>query len=146
MTPWATSLRVRAIRIFPPAEAGSIRSQLNSITWATNSTFAESKDTVRDASMPYGVSIGTVVQSRPPRNSLSAMWLNSATLSTSTPLFAITAEQGAVIEVDVSFTLGNAVPNISVTVAAAAVGTTYYGYLDGAGTHQLTPIGRPSTF
>ncbi len=141
----ASSVRIRHLRIFPPAEAGSIRPQLNSVTWASASGLAETKDVVRDASMPYGVSVGTVVSSRPPPRSLSSMWLNPQIISTSTVLCALTVEQGAIVEVDVSFTLANNLPTISIAASTVVIGNTYYLYLDGQSSHLLKPVGRPST-
>jgi len=138
----ASSFRIHWIRVYPPAQASALGLMQAAVGWAAESGY--SKDDSADASMPYGVSIGSCVEFKPPAWSEAKRW-HSGSLSSNT-LFTLTATAQSVIEISLDWTLKNNLGGVSFTTATAALGSFYYLYLDGNTTHLLQPIDRPTTY
>jgi len=138
----ASTFRVRKVCVWPglPFTAGS---ETNAeIIWAGLSGTV--KDESIDRSIPGGVTVDRPFESVPPKNSLASFWQDGS--SASTVLFSLTAFQGSVVDVHMSYTLRNNQGGQTFTVATAALGSLYFLYLDGSTSHKWTPVGIPATF
>ncbi len=142
LVPWASSFRVREVRVFPPAEASSISVRPAAVQWYGAVDHIE-KDDRHDQTMPYGVSGGSLLRSRPPKASLARDWIISE--SANPTIFAVTADPGSIVEVDFEWTLVNSLVPQNSTIASGALGSTYYLALDGPTSNKLVPLGRPTT-
>jgi hypothetical protein len=136
---WASSIRVRRVTIFESAQG--VATVSSEVLWA-NATDVNSKDeTISASTVPYDRP--SMLSSQPPKSSLASFWWNS---SATTPLFALTCSIGSVIQVDVEFTLSNALTGATAAIATGSQGSPYFMYLDGPSTHVLLPVGVPTTF
>jgi hypothetical protein len=133
----ASCIKINSIKIWTAASGGA------EVSWLAASGYA--KDDSKDSQIPTGMTAGSgPYVTRPPRKSLAGDWL-APSLTTQTP-FSISCTTGSIIDVSLSFVLSNNIAPQSVTIATGAVGSLYYGYLDGPTSHLYVPQGRPSTF
>jgi len=138
----ASTFRVKKICVWPglPFTAGS---ETNAeVIWAGSAGTV--KDLSIDRSIPGGVTVDRPFETSPPQGSLASFWQDGSTASST--LFSITAFQGSVVDVHVTYTIRNNQAGQSFTVATAALGALYYLYLDGSVQHKWTPVGVPATF
>lgn len=142
LTCWATSVRVKTIRIYPPVQGSAILAQPAEVTWI-GATGTGQKDNVKDRTIPYGVSIGTMLRTTPPKNTFASMW--QAASAASVGLFELTIEDACIIELDVIYTLANTLATIDRTIASGVLSNAYYLYLDDTGGSTIAPLGRPRT-
>jgi len=136
---WASTVRVKKVTIWP---ALSSSASLPEIAWYI--PLGINKDKSLERSLPGGVTIDAAVSSVPPKHSLGGDWMD-ATLSASNLLSLNGITAGSIVDVSVVFTLRNNQQGLAFTVASGAVGSPYYLYLDGSTSHQLQPVGVPST-
>jgi hypothetical protein len=142
---WVSSLRVHSIAIYPPATSVASAPNPPTIIWFSPITAME-KDDSRERVFPPGVSTPLAVHSRPPRGTICAEWFQALSAS-SQPLFAINdCDTGAIIDLTMSWTVSNNFGTIAATVATGVLSTIYYLYLDGSTSHNMAPVGKPSTF
>jgi len=133
---WASSLKIHKITVWP-----GTGTQNTEVQWANTGNYA--KDDSFSELIPTGITVDHAIVSVPPRNSLAAFWQASAGYNTT--LFNISAPSGSIVDIDISYTLANNLPGTSVAgYAVAALGTIYYGRLDGVG-GKFTPVGVPTT-
>jgi len=138
----ASGVRVRKVAVWPglPFTAGS---ETNAeIIWAGQAGTV--KDASVDRSIPGGVTVDRPFESVPPKKSIASFWQDSGVANT--VLFSLTAFQGSVVDVHLSFTMRNNQGGLTFTVATAALGALYFLYLDGSTAHKWTPVGIPTTF
>lgn len=102
------------------------------------------KDDEKIIAIPDGITVTEALVFTPPKKSLAADWISSGA-TTGSVLFNLTCQVGAIIDVDVSFTVANALTNFLFAVASATVGKVYFTALDGVGTNNLIPVGLLST-
>lgn len=139
----ASSIRIHRITIWP--------SQQNSpqnppeIFWFSPITVME-KDSSRECILPAGISVCRPVTSVPPPKTLCADWFASVG-GASQPMFGLAnIAAGDVLDLEVSWTQSNNLLGVDRSVTTGTLKTTYYLYLDGSSSHQLQPVGKPSTF
>jgi len=139
----ASSIRVNRVTIWPAQQ--SAPQNPPEITWFSPITVME-KDSSFERILPAGISVPSAVSSCPPKNTLCADWFASVG-GASQPMFGLTnMASGNVLDLDVSWTMSNNLIGVDRTVATGSLKTTYYLYLDGSTSHQLQPVGKPSTF
>jgi len=103
------------------------------------------KDEQKIATLPDGITVTGSMTVRPDPKSLASDWISNGVTSSSV-LFYVTAPGGAIIDVHTSFTLVNALNNMTVSVATATpLGAVYYLALDGPANNKIQPFGLPST-
>jgi len=138
--PWASTVRLKRVRIWPPANTSAVPSC--ELFWASGLTpFV--KDEVKIRALPESVTDTGVCTFVPPKKALASDWV--ATTNTSN-IFTMAAAAGAVVEVETMFTLSNALQSTPITIASGVLGTIYYLSLDSVATHRYTPLGVPTTF
>jgi len=137
--PWASSVKIHKITIWPPSQTGDY--SVSDIWWANGfSSFIPDKESIRP--IPADITASAALEFTPPKDSLASNWLN-ANLTT-TAVAVVQSNAGAVIYIDVSFTLTNVNTSGSQTVATGALGQAYYLSPDPA-TFQLRPIALSTT-
>jgi len=140
--PWASSVRIHRITIWP--SAGSNPPIAPGVEWGAIS--GALKDEGKYTGLPYGITQEKAIVSKPPKKSLCADWLSLTAMNVTT-LFYVTAPAGSILDISVSFTLAAAfVSSASISTATAAIGTIYYLSLDGNSSHIWSPLGLPTTF
>lgn len=139
MNSWASSVKIKSIRIWSPAAAAADVSA--SVAWAA--TLNNVPDDEKLAST-VGSAFTGYFRSVPPRKSLASDWWS--TTAGAQILFSITAPTNSIVDVTVAVRLCNVLPLQNLGIATGVLGNVYYGYLDGAATHSFVPVGLPSTF
>jgi hypothetical protein len=140
--PWASTIRVRKVTLWPSATLSGVGNP--TIQWQSAGG-GFTKDEAKNEAVPSGITVDTPLVSKPPPNSLVSDWLE-VNFSYADTIFSVTAPAGCVMDVDMSFTLGNALqPSSSVvqTVGSNVVGNVYYNYLDGYANGNIKPLGVP---
>jgi len=137
----ASSFRIRRVTIYESSQG--VVTVSSEIFWAS-AVDVNSKDMVMsNSTIPYDRP--TRVSSVPPRGTLSSFWWNSGATST-TSLFGITASIGSIVEVDLDFTIANALEGLAgIAVSTATVGNIYYLALNGPSVNTAIPVGLPTT-
>lgn len=138
----ATSVRLRRIQVWAAPNTSSSASA--NVIWLPGAFAGIIKDVEKNTTIPMGLTTTTTLDERPPRNSLAADWLSSSLASSQ--VFTIACAAGSVIDVSLTFTILNNLPNASSGISSGVQGNVYYLYLDGASTHRYQPFGLPSTF
>lgn len=139
----ASSIRVRRITVWPPQQ-GSPQNPPE-VVWFSAITIME-KDASRERLLPAGISVTAPLSTRPPRNTLCSDFF-AVSSGASQPMFGlINMAAGAVIDVELSWTVTNNLLGSSPAIATGVLGTYYYLYLDGSTSHQIQPVGKPTTF
>lgn len=134
----ASSVKLRGVTIWPAAEADTATA--NNPEIAYDSAYGTTADKTYVKSIPGGVTSTAPIHSRPGKDTLGALWQNSA--ASATRMFVLyDINKGSIIDVAVTYTLRNAVPGLQYTVATATVGSMYYLYL----TSTLQPVALPNT-
>jgi len=140
--PWATSVRIHKITIWP--SAGSNPPIAPGVEWGAVSSTV--KDEGKYTGLPYGITEERAMISRPPKKSVCSDWLSLQATGITT-LFYITAPAGSIMDISLSYTLANVfVTSNAITTATAVIGTVYYLALDGNSSHNWGPIGLPTTW
>lgn len=139
----ASSIRVRKVVVWPSVQ--TTPQNPPEVTWFSPITVME-KDASKERILPAGYSLSAALVSRPPRNTLCSDWF-AVSSGASQPMFGLTnIAGGSVIDVTLSWTITNNLVTSSPAIATGTLGTYYYLYLDGSTSHQLQPVGKPSTF
>ncbi len=139
-TMWASSIRVHSLSVWNP---GSTTVQNSAqVVWFGVGTL-QAKDEGKIASIPTGITVTAPVNSKPPRQSLAWDW--QTTVSNTNTLFQLIVDAGCVIDMAVSFTLGNNLGIHATTIATGVLGTIYYLALDGPSSNKLVAQGVPTT-
>jgi hypothetical protein len=138
--PWASSIRLKQVTMFPASVSGS--ADVDNIVWSNGLT-SFVKDEVKDTTIPTGITVPQRLTFRPPGKSLLADWI--ATNGGSGALFVITANTGTVVDVAIDYTLtaGLAEPP-TIHLTAVVLGAVVYLALDGAASNNITPVGLPT--
>jgi len=138
-----SSFRVKKIRMWCPAAVAG--NNLMEITWATGGL--QVKDDVKIAST-VGSANSAYYETKPPPKTFSSMWFDSATPANS--VFTLTCPTSTIVDVYLEGVISNAfVQPTGVAfgnAATFALGKIFFPSLDGPGTHNLTTVGRPTTF
>jgi len=135
----ASSFKLRSIKMWPPSNAGS---DFGYLEWASAWTTLQRDEQVL-ASLPDGITVPTSLTFRPGKGSIAAMWTSN---NANSAYFNLNAVTGAIIDVDVDWTITNALASQSIAgFAAIALGSIYYLALDGRASNKLLPIGLAST-
>lgn len=142
--PLAGTFRVISVTIYGATSTSGSSAAVCSVNWAGSQK--EDRDTEPVTVLPVGA-LGEVVRihSRPPRNTLAAMWKGNDTSSDT--LFYLTAlNSGAIIDLDLEYTLSANVINTAITVTTATLGNFYRLALDDpSGTQNIVPVGYATT-
>lgn len=139
LTPWASSFKLHAIRIWPGVSTSGYEDAI--IRWAALATVG-TKDQKLERAVPQGVSITGGLEFRPPKGTLATWWQ----VATSSVLFVISCAPGSIVEMDVTFTLSNSFVTSDTTIATGTLASVYYLPLDGPTSHTVTPLGLPFTY
>jgi len=137
LTCWFSSYKITRICMFLPGGSTA------SIIWASP-TPGIGPDTEPTTAILTGTTVPHCVTSRPPSNSMSDRWVNTAELGT-TLLFNLSVPAGAVVDLDVVFTLSNNFSPTTITIATGTLQLPYYLALDGPTTNNLRPVDLPTT-
>jgi len=133
-----TSFRIRSLKLWPPQNAGA---DAGFISWNDGNAFV--KDDEKISSVPDGVTVTRPLVMRPPRLSTSAFWQSTGV---TTQMMTATPVAGSLIDLDVEYTMANAVAQtVTAGLASVAVGTLYYLSLDGFASNKIVPVGLLST-
>jgi hypothetical protein len=128
--------------IFYQSAAGSITSPTE-ILWSSVTDVNSKDDCKVSSTLAYDRPAKIV--SVPPKNSLSGFWWNSSA-TVATPMFSVVnAPAGSILDLDVEYTLCNALIGNSYSISTGTVGGVYYLSLDGVTTHKLAAVGLPTT-
>lgn len=138
LTSIARSLRLNSIEIWAATTAANTQTTC-SVLWTSTIddnavTSKEISDTSVSASWPAHV-LG-----RPPAGTECSFW----TIGSTAPMFTIVAPTGSVVDVNVTYVLGDLTSGVATTVASATLGTMYYPPLDGA-TDLYLPVSLGTT-
>ncbi len=139
----ASSIRVHRITIWPPQQSSPQNPP--EIVWFGPITIME-KDESKERLLPAGITVSGALTETPPAKTLCADWF-AVSSGASQPMFGlINIAAGAVIDVRLSWTVTNNLLGSGPAIATGVLGTYYYLYLDGSTSHQLQPVGKPTTF
>jgi len=135
--PWASSIRLKKVTVWPSASSSSV--QKVELFWEQG-TSGQIRDSSIITDLPEGITVTKAVSFVPPAKSLASDWL-----ATPANVFAINAPVGSIIDLSIDFTLANIYADGLQTVASATLGNIYYLALDGATANKYVPIGVPTT-
>jgi hypothetical protein len=140
---FATSFKINKISVWCPTGSSVATTEVYWNATADSTYFG--RDEEKCNSVPAGVTLAGAMVFVPPKGSMSAQWLNSHQTS-STNIITWQIPVGSIIDVDLSYVLGNNFLNFAVSgFSTVSVGSIYYGYLDGKAGGKLAPFGRPAT-
>jgi len=129
----ASSVKINSITIWPAAGGQA------SLEWVDNADTAV-RDRWMNTDLPTGITETAPCLAIPPKDSLASFWHGSQTGT----LFNISTTVGSTVDVNLSFTLSNAIAGPVITVSVAAVGTIFYYALDGPSTNRYPPAVLPT--
>jgi len=140
LLPWASTIKVHSLTLWNPSTTTA--GTQSDVYWVSTGT-----GFVRDAEKfrvtPEGVTNTAPTRFYPPEKSLVADWI--ADDGTATNLFGIACLNGAVLALDVSFTLSNNLIAVASTITTGTLANVYYLALDGPSSNKLVPQGVPTT-
>jgi len=136
LTPWASSLRIRQVIVWPAAAGFS------ALHWAAEATGLV-PDTLIDRSIPTGIVSTGAVSFQPPKGSLAGMWRNSVDFANT--LFVLQSTVGSIVDVHVDYTLSTSFAGPAITIASGVVPQVYYLALDGPVSNKYVPIALTTT-
>jgi len=139
---WASSFRIRLIKVWLPAVAGVDNVFVD---WLPNGLAARVPDTSRITTIPDGITSTGVLMFKPPKQSLAAFWIVPGSVTLGDAIIGFSAPAGTIIDIDFEYTLSNVDAAVNQTVTSATLGSAYYLALDGAGTNKIVPVGVPTT-
>jgi hypothetical protein len=132
----ASSFRIKSLKIWPAAGGTCF------VEWAAATGYT--RDQVKDASLPSGITVSKSLTFNPPRASFAALWTNEAIPTTN--LMNIFAPTGSILDLNVEYTINGVFTPLVITVASAVLNGMYYLALDGPTLHHFPPVGLPTTF
>jgi len=110
------------------------------LKWGSNNNYTGTREV---SDLTNNPSAPAHIIARPPKESMPAFWFNA---QSSFNIFTIGIAPGGIIDVSLEGVLSDQdLAPLSVAVATAVVGTTYYLALDGPATNQFVPVGLVST-
>lgn len=143
--PIAGTFRLRAIDVWVAANTSTSSAGVCDIDWGSASG-AHIRDTEPSVILPVGA-LGEImkVHAVPPPQSLASFWQGNVT--TTETLFTITAlNAGAIIDLDLEWTLADNVVNNTIALTTVVVGSFYRLALDDpSGTQTIVPINFATT-
>lgn len=135
---WATSFRIVSLDMYMPnGGAGEI-------SWIVDNT-DQGPDEAYDVTIPANISVTEGIHTSPPSRSVASDWVNIAGDLTDELFRVSSSTSGAVLDMDVEYTLPNEFTAASITIAAGTLGVAYYLALDQSGSKAITAINRPTT-
>lgn len=138
--PWASSVKINKITIWPASQTSDYA--ISDVWWSNAVTgFNPDRESIRP--IPADMTVTGACVFVPPKDALASKWMN-ANLGTAAA-FVIQSNVGAVVYVDMSFTLANTNLAGTVAIASGVLGTQYYLSLDGPSTNKYRAIGLPTT-
>lgn len=142
-SPWASSVRLHKLTVYPSPSASGASPILTGIIWASAASSGYLPDEEVEATLPAGVTQTHAAVFKPPKGSLASMWLSSS-VSGSSNILALSAVIGSVIEVDLSCKMSNNLAAFGTqTTSGKTVGNSYWPPLDGYTSTKFQPLGRP---
>lgn len=140
--PWASSFRIKEIRMYPGVNPG-VGVSYNSVAWNSGiSGVAQDQERVDD--LPSGITVSHALSFKPPAKSLASDWI-SCLATTTTNLFAMQSQNGTIVDFHVDYTLSNQFQAGSITISTGVLGSIYYLPLDGAASAEYPNTHLPST-
>jgi len=137
-SPWASSIKIKKITIWPPAQGGDYA--VSDVWWANGySSAIPDMELIRP--VPADITITAPTVFKPPKRSLASDWINA---NGSGAVFVVQSNVGSVVYIDVTFTLSNLNQAATQAIASGVLGTKYYLSPDPA-TFQLRPIALATT-
>jgi len=135
---FATSFRLMSLDMYLP-NGGQ-----GELSWVVDNT-DQGPDESYDVTIPANISVSEGIHTSPPRWSVVADWVNAAADLTDEVFRVSCSTTGAVIDMDIEYTLPNDFTPTSITIAAGVLSTAYYLSLDQGGGNNITAINRPTT-
>lgn len=132
-------IRVRSVTVWPPSLTGSV--PYPELYWLANAT-NQTKEVDLIKPLPVGWTAGGGMRFVPPNNTLLPMWFKA---SVTNGLFALTANAGSIILLDVEAQQSNVFAGPTATVATATLGAQYFLALDGPSSNKFVPLGLATT-
>jgi len=140
--PWASSFRIKEVRMYPGVNPG-VGVSYNSIAWNSGiSGVAQDQERIDD--LPSGITVTHALSFKPPEKSLASDWISCIATGT-TNLFAMQSQNGTIVDFHVDFTLSNQFQAASITISSGTLGAIYYLPLDGAASAEYPNTHLPST-
>lgn len=140
--PWASSLRIKHIHIWPAAIGNTTPAVQTLLKWNAAAASGYAPEELKDSTIPAGISITRPGKYGPPKGSLANNWLGQALQSDT--LFTIQSPEGSIVDVHVLVRMNNTLtPFSSSPVSGVTAGLAYWGHLDGNG-GIYSPIARPT--
>jgi len=136
--PWASTFRIREIRIWPSPSTSGFQQAV--VSWAL-ALSNQVKDDEKFQALPEGCTETRMMVSRPPRGAIASMWQ----APTASSIFLLSISAGAIVHFDVEYTLSNQITAGNMTIVSGVLGQIYYLALDGPTTNIVRPIGLPTT-
>jgi hypothetical protein len=140
--PWASSFRIKEVRMYPGVNPG-VGVSYNSVAWNSGiSGVAQDQERIDD--LPSGITVTHALSFKPPEKSLASDWISCLATGT-TNLFAMQSQNGTLVDFHVDFTLSNQFQAASITISTGTLGAIYYLPLDGAASAEYPNTHLPST-
>lgn len=132
-------VRIRRITMWPAvSQTGGTTPH---IMWTASIGNVE-KDTFKDGSLPANVTVDRPVSSVPPKGSLlHGNYVNGGFGTIATLTYA----SGTVIDVELSGLMSTVTGAVGLGCSATALGTFFYGALDGNASHTINPTTLPTS-
>lgn len=140
--PWASSIRIKSIHIWPSATevSGAVVPVATELRWAASAASGYTPEDVKDSTLPGGITVTRPGKYGPPKGSLANEWLG--TVLAADNLFSILSPAGTIVDVHVLVRMSNTLaPFPSAVIVGGTAGLSYWGHMDGA---QYLPLGRPN--
>jgi hypothetical protein len=135
--PWASTFRIRKLTIWSDVTS----SEQNAYIQWSSALGGQVRDEEKVRSFPTGVTITAPLVSTPPPGTLAALWQDSS----SNGIVVFFANPGSIIDLDVEFTLTNAIVTATQPITTGTLGSPYYLALDGPSSNVYVPVGLLST-
>jgi len=135
----ASSIRVHKVTITAPAAAAADTTAR--ITWGSSNQTPDIEwvDSTVGSAFPLRIS------STPPKLSDARLWYSS--INAATAVFNIAYPVNSIVDVDIEYTqLNNMALFATAGLTTVILGNVYYLALDGIASHNLVPVGLPTTF
>jgi hypothetical protein len=142
--PWASSIRLTKITLWPSVESTAGTPQPCELTWAVAASGGYAPDDSKDCTPPFGMTLPHCMVFRPPKKSLSADWLTVSLAGD--VLFTVQSPPGSIVDIEVLCRMSNNLaPFSSGAVTGATPGAVLWGGLDTLTTGgNYVAVGRPT--
>jgi len=137
--PWCSSFRIKQVDLYPSASSSG--EDAANVQWDTGLS-AFIKDSLKDITMPIGITIASKVSSNPPPKTLASDWIASTATGN---VFSLNVASGTIIDIHIDYTLSATFEANAISIATGTLGKVYYLALDGPSTNVFVPVALVTT-